>query len=155
MRGTIVPLLGRRLREALESLEALFYGLPAGFECCICLAVKGFPAPKDAAKIAHGLAIMRHGAAIALGKHALHVLFGFGTEPDGEALTEEAIISTGIGNDAAAGGEHEPGMLGENGFERFALHAAEAAGTVKVEDDRQSEPGTALNLFVEFDERKA
>ena len=86
----------------MESLEALFYGLPAGFERCICLAIKGFPAPKDAAKIAHGLAIMRHGAAIALGKHASHVLFGFGTEPDGEALAEEAIISTGIGNDAAA-----------------------------------------------------
>jgi len=120
----------------LEYLEALFYGLPAGFKYCICLAIKGFPAPKDAAKIAHGLAIMRHGAAIALGKHASHVLFGFGTEPDGEALAEEAIIRTGIGDNAAAGGEHEPGMLSENGFESFALHAAEAAGAIKVEDDR-------------------
>jgi hypothetical protein len=155
MRGTIVPLLGRRLREAVESLEALFYRLPAGFDHRICLAIKGFPAPKDAAKIAHGLAIVRHGAAIALGKHASHVLFGFGTEPDGEAFAEESIIGTGIGNDAAAGGKHEPGMVGENGFESFALHAAEAAGTVKVEDDREGEAGTALNLFVEFDERKA
>src|SRR5207245_6311927 len=116
--------LGRRLGEALESLETFFYGLPAGFDHCICLAIKGFPAPENAAKIAHGLTIVCHGAAVALSEHASHVLLRLRTKPDGEALTEETIISTGIGNDAAASCEHEPGMLGENNFESFALHAA-------------------------------
>ena len=122
--------------EPLKCLEALFYGLPAGSNDRIRLTIKGFPAPKNAAKITHGLAIVCHGAAIALRQHASHVLFCLGAKPDGEALAEEAIIRAGIGNDAATGCEHELWMFGENSFEGFALHAAEAAGTVKIEDDR-------------------
>ena len=82
-----VPGSGRRLKQFCQGLETFFYGVIGGFEDAICLTIQGFPAAENAPEIAHRLAALRHGTAIALSEDAGHVFFRFGAEPDGEALT--------------------------------------------------------------------
>jgi hypothetical protein len=139
--------------QAEEALDRMFQGLVGGIEDGIGLAVLCFAAVKDAAKVAHGLAALRHGAAITLFDDAGHVVFGFGAEPDREAGAEQAIVVAGIGDDAAAGGENEAAVAFEDAVECDALEATIASLTVEIENDGQREAGVALDLAVEFDER--
>ena len=93
------------------------------------------PRARPPAEVAHGLAIVGHGATVTLGENSGHVFFGFGTKPNGETFAEKAIEVGGIRDDSATGGQYETRMFGENGFEGFTLHAAITAGAVEVEND--------------------
>jgi hypothetical protein len=143
------------LSEASQGYYAFFDGFTGGFQDGIGLAIEGFAAPKDAAKVAHGLTTLRDGTAIPLFENASHVLFGFGAEPNGEAGAEKAVEGAGIGNDAATGGEDESFVGVENGIESLPLHAAIACGTVEIEDDGEGQAGVVFNLFIELNEGNA
>src|SRR5215468_150076 len=131
----------------------MFQGLGGGVEGGVGLTVEGFAAVKNAAKIAHGLAALRHGTAVTLFDDAGHVVFGFGAEPYREAGTKQSIVVTGIGDDAAAGGENKAALALEDAVESDALEATIAGLAVEIENDGQREAGVALDLAVEFDER--
>ena len=128
-------------------------GLAGGVEDGVGLAVEGFAAPEDAAEVAHGLAALGDGAAIALFEDAGHVLFGLGAQPDGEAFAEEEVVGGGVGDDAAASGEDEAAVPGKDALEGFALKAAVSCLAIEVEDDGEGLAGVGLNLLVEFNER--
>jgi len=83
------------------------------------------------------------------------VFFGLGAEPDGEALTQEAIVRAWVGDDAAPGGEYEAMMLGEDGIESLTFEAAIPIESIKIKDDGQGDAGVALDLLVQFNERHA
>ena len=138
--------------EASQGLGAVLYGVAGGFEDGVGLAIEGFAAPENAAKIAHGLAALRDGATVALTDDAGHVLFGFGAEPDGEALSQQKVVGDGIGDDAAAGSQNEAGVSGEDAVERVALHAAVAGDAVEIEDDGEGKAGIVFDLFIELEE---
>src|ERR1700751_2132621 len=127
--------------------------LSGGVEDGVGLTVEGFAAVKNAEKIAHGLAALRHGTAVALFDDAGHVVFRFGAQPNREAGTKQPIVVTGIGDDAAAGGENKAAMALEYAGESNAFQAAIAGLAVEIEDNRQREAGVALDLAIEFDER--
>src|SRR5882724_2733273 len=103
----------------------------------------------------HGLAIMSHGAAVALGEDAGHMLFRLGAERNGEALAEQSVVAGGIGDDAAASGEYEAGILSQHGFQCLAFHAAITARAVEVKDNGEGEARISFDLLVEFDEGDA
>ena len=134
------------LCEANESVKAFADGLAGSLESGVGLAIKGFPAPEDAAEVAHGLAALRDGAAITLLEDASHVFFRLGTKKDREAVAEQAIVSAGVGDDAASWSENEAGILGENGAQSFALHPAVAGEAVKIENNGEREAGVTFDL---------
>src|SRR5215813_13587984 len=141
------------LHGADEGLETCFEGVAGSVEDGVGLAVKGFTTVENAPEIAHGLAALCDRATITLLEHAGHVVFGCGAKPDGEAGTQQAIVVPWIGDEAAAGGQHETAVAFENAIERGALQAAIAGLAVEIKDDGQGQAGVPLDLAVELDER--
>src|SRR5258708_23881747 len=78
------------------------------------LSIERGPAVEYTPQILHRLIVPGHRTGVALRGHARHVLLGLGFQPDREAGREEELIGSGLGDDAAARGDHSPPVLSYN-----------------------------------------
>jgi hypothetical protein len=83
------------------------------------------------------------------------VVLGGGAKPDGETGGAKPIVGIVLRYDAAAGGEDESFVSGEELFKAAALEAAESGLPVEVEEEVHGEAAGLFDELVEFEKRKA
>ena len=78
-----------------------------------------------------------------------------GLEPHAAAALEQELVGAGVGDEAAAGGDHGARLLGEHALERAAFEAAK--GVLAVHGEYLGERGARflLHFAVELHERQA
>ena len=96
-----------------------------------------------------------HRPHIALRHHAVHVFVGLGAHPDREAGSKQKFQRARLGDDAAAGGDHETLMSAQDLVQRFALGAAECLLAEHVENLAQGGAAAPFDFAVKFDEWNA
>ncbi len=116
--------------------------------------VKRLAAVQDRLQLLHGLGVSRHGAGVALGPHAGHVLLRAGLDPDGVEVRQQRRVGVGFGDDAAGHGEDHRVMGRDDAVDRLRLEGAVAFLAVERDDLGDGHARMVLDLAVEFDEGK-
>ena len=80
------------------------------------------------------------------------MLFRSGFEPDRPARRRQQLEGRGLGDETAAGRQHEAGLALQDGFERAALVAAKHFLAEQFEQLAQLDAALPLDLAVELDE---
>ncbi len=86
---------------------------------------------QDAAQVVHGLGVGGHGAGVALGQHAGHVVFGGGLQPQGEAVAQQILEVVGVRHQPAGGGDDGFGLGTHRLFQGPALVTAVGQGAIQ------------------------
>src|SRR5260221_8596649 len=141
--------------RGLQLRQALLDRFACGVDDRVGLAVERIAAGEDAPEIVHRFGVIRHRAGIALGQDPAHMLFRRGLEPHGETAGEQEVEGAGLGDEAAAGGDHRALVALDHRLKAAPLEAAERRLAVKGEDLAELKPAFALDLAVELDEGNA